>query len=497
MRAAVAILALAGCLSSSGVPLGLRSAMWGMDATEVEPSPPPPLPTLYIVTFSANGGKVGEARRQVEKGAALGELPTPTRKGYAFKGWWTAKSGGAKIKATTKVTKSVTYYARWAANKYTIKFHKNGGKGKMKSLSATYDKSVKLTANAFKRSKHTFLGWAKTKSGEVAYKNKASVKNLTATNGKVVTLYAVWKPYSYTVKFNANGGKGAATKQTVICGAKTRLAKNVFKREGFVFAGWATTKGGPVVYKNKANVKDLAKKGKSVTLYAVWKPEAWAVGTFSGEAKVRGKAATATLTVSSLGKISGKFVSTKDKKTYSFSVDEFDGFSKGALRVSAPVKYGSTTYTLDIAVGRLESDDGSGVGGTIAALEISAGGNVYAGAQISAWKPAKWAVGTFDGDAEVRGKEATATLFVSAAGELSGEFVMAKDGKTYPFTIAGFGEYSDGAFRATSPVKYGSTTYKLDIAVLRYASGGGAFAEIEISAGGKVYASAEIPKFEW
>ena len=74
-----------------------------------------------------------------------------------------------------------------------ITFNANGGKGSMKTLSATYDKYVKLTDNAFKRTGYKFSGWAKSKSGKVAYKNKAKVKNLTATNGKTVTLYAVWK----------------------------------------------------------------------------------------------------------------------------------------------------------------------------------------------------------------------------------------------------------------------------------------------------------------
>ena len=50
-----------------------------------------------------------------------------------------------------------------------------------------------LRANAFKRTSYKFKGWAKTKKGKVAYKNKAKVKNLTDKNGKTVTLYAVWK----------------------------------------------------------------------------------------------------------------------------------------------------------------------------------------------------------------------------------------------------------------------------------------------------------------
>lgn len=44
-------------------------------------------------------------------------LPTPTRSGYKFAGWYTAKTGGTKItssKATT--TSAITLYAHWDCN---------------------------------------------------------------------------------------------------------------------------------------------------------------------------------------------------------------------------------------------------------------------------------------------------------------------------------------------------------------------------------------------
>ena len=161
--------------------------------TAEEPSPVDEPVTTYTVKFNANGGSVSPTSRKVASGTAVGSLPKATRKGYTLKGWYTKKSGGTKIKSTTKVKKSITYYAQWTANKYKIKFDKNGGKGTMKTLSATYGKSVTLTSNAFKKSKYKFTGWAKKKGGKVSYKNKAKVKNLTSKSGKTVTLYAVWK----------------------------------------------------------------------------------------------------------------------------------------------------------------------------------------------------------------------------------------------------------------------------------------------------------------
>ncbi|MBR4654923.1 MAG: SUMF1/EgtB/PvdO family nonheme iron enzyme [Kiritimatiellae bacterium] len=69
----------------------------------------------YTVTFNANGG-CGGTTRSVASGSAVGTLPTPTRSGYTFDGWWTAASGGTKISTSTKVTGNVTYYAHWNAS---------------------------------------------------------------------------------------------------------------------------------------------------------------------------------------------------------------------------------------------------------------------------------------------------------------------------------------------------------------------------------------------
>ena len=70
-----------------------------------------------------------------------------------------------------------------AAKKYTIKFDGNGAtSGKMSSMkSCNYGKSYKLKANAFKCKGYTFAGWnTKADGSGKAYKNKASVKNLTS-----------------------------------------------------------------------------------------------------------------------------------------------------------------------------------------------------------------------------------------------------------------------------------------------------------------------------
>jgi len=341
---------------SVGVPLSVDDILKLLDSISSSGSAST---TKYTVTFDANGGKASESRRTVKKNAKIGTLPSATRTGYKLKGWYTSSSGGTKIKASTKVTSTATYYARWTANKYTIKFNKNGGTGSMASISATYGKNVTLTANAFKRTNYSFLGWSTSKTAATAtYSNKQTVKNLTSTDGGTVTLYAVWKAKAsggsggktYTVVFNANGGDGSMKSQKVSCGVSTALTKNSFSRDCYKFAGWAVTKGGSVAYKNKASVKDLAKSGQSVTLYAVWYPASWAVGTFEDYGEIGGNEAEVTLTVSSTGKISGKFVRLRDNTSYSFKADGFDNAFEGALYATTTLKYGSKKVKVYISI---------------------------------------------------------------------------------------------------------------------------------------------------
>ena len=70
------------------------------------------------------------------------------------------------------------------------------------------------------------------------------------------------------VTFKANGGTGSDYTQTVTYNTATALTDNTFSRDGYTFAGWATSSGGSVVYTNGANVTLTA----HTDLYAVWYP---------------------------------------------------------------------------------------------------------------------------------------------------------------------------------------------------------------------------------
>ena len=72
----------------------------------------------YKVTYNANGGSVSPTSENVDVEGSV-TLPTPSRSGYSFNGWYTASSGGDKIGnagAPYIPTANITLYAQWQRN---------------------------------------------------------------------------------------------------------------------------------------------------------------------------------------------------------------------------------------------------------------------------------------------------------------------------------------------------------------------------------------------
>ena len=153
----------------------------------------------YTVTFNPNGenATVTPTSKTVTYDSTYGDLPTPSRTGYTFAGWYTAASGGSVVTATTKYTTAdnTTIFAHWTANGYTVVFNKNNtnATGTMANQSFNYDEQKALTQNGFTYIGYNFTGWATSATGAKVYNDKQSVKNLASTNNATVNLYAVWE----------------------------------------------------------------------------------------------------------------------------------------------------------------------------------------------------------------------------------------------------------------------------------------------------------------
>ena len=73
-----------------------------------------------LVTYDANGGTVSTNSFTAIVGETYGSATTleiPIKDGYKFSGWYTAKTGGTRVKSSTVVTneEAHTLYAHWSA----------------------------------------------------------------------------------------------------------------------------------------------------------------------------------------------------------------------------------------------------------------------------------------------------------------------------------------------------------------------------------------------
>jgi len=255
------------------------------------------------VTFDANGGTCSTSSKKLRTGETYGTLPTPTRTGYTFTGWYT--SGGSKITSTTTVTTTSnhTLTARWTAKQVVVTYNANGGTCSTASKTVTYDSTYGTLASPT-RTGYKFLGWYTSKTDGT---NITSSTKVTKTSNH--TLYAHWEALTYTLTFNANGGSVTPSSMKVtydsVYGTLPRPT-----RTNYIFSGWYTSSsGGTKITSTKKNTT-----AANMTVYAHWEQKIVItqkpvkVTAFSGE--------TATFSVTATGyQLSYKWKYSKDDGT--------------------------------------------------------------------------------------------------------------------------------------------------------------------------------------
>ena len=217
-------------------------------------------PVLYTVTFNSNEGTSVESQN-VNAGEKLTEpTPAPTKEGFTFDGWYEDSTFSNKFDFNTPITDSMTLYAKWTENKYTLTFDANGGSGTMAPI-ANLTGEYTLPANEFiAPSGKQFKGWSLTADGAI-------VTKVDMTENR--TVYAIWEPIpvtTYTVSFNANGGSGTMADVTGVTSSYTLPANGFTAPAGQQFKGWATSASGAVITGTSITVS------ADITLYAIWEP---------------------------------------------------------------------------------------------------------------------------------------------------------------------------------------------------------------------------------
>lgn len=189
-----------------------------------------------VATFNGNGGSDGQSIAR-DKGEALGTLPTSTRAGYKFEGWYTEQSGGTKITESTLMpTSNVTYYAHWTLVNYTITYNLNGGS--MSEEKTSYNiETADYTLPTPTRNAYEFSGWytASDFSG-------TALTQISQGSAGNKTFYAKWTPKTYEITYNLDGSSmsGQKTSYTIETDSFTLPTPT---KTGYTFLGWTGSNG--------------------------------------------------------------------------------------------------------------------------------------------------------------------------------------------------------------------------------------------------------------
>ena len=216
---------------------------------------------IELTKETTNSGNTPMAR-YTEYNTQLGALPTPTRTGYTFDGWYLEKEKQKNqvTESTLTPSQDQILYAKWTANKYTITF--NGNNGKMgndttRTYTATFDSPdySKVEWLDPQRTGYEFVGWYDAATGGNQVYNSAG----TAVNSKYwevsgdsfkykwpnnLTVYAHWSKVTFTITYS-KGTQSEATlspaDNPVTYSIEDRVTTAGISKTGYTFAGWKVT----------------------------------------------------------------------------------------------------------------------------------------------------------------------------------------------------------------------------------------------------------------
>ncbi len=242
-------------------------------------------PESYNVYFSATSATSGQMNPQEINYDSTVNLNQNEfeRTDWHFLDWNTEPAGGGDSyedgASVTNLTekKSITLYAQWEHDYYTVTFDKNDEKaeGEMPDDQIWTNCAFELPLCSYYKPGYSFDSWNTAPDGSgKSFADGEALENEVAI-GETLKLYAQWKPNKYTVTYDANSGSGTMDDQTFTYDQSGTLNPNKFVNPHYTFSGWNTrADGSGDMYQDTAKVKNLTiYPGDTVTLYAQWTKE--------------------------------------------------------------------------------------------------------------------------------------------------------------------------------------------------------------------------------
>lgn len=140
--------------------------------------------TITISFIPAGGSDPSPNYKTVSYGAQYGALPTTTREGYTFTGWFDSFGNMIIASSIVRQTGPHQLFAHWSTNPIIVTFNGNGGTPSEASRSISYGDPYGPLPTATK-SAQFLLGWFTAASGG----DRVSENDYPTSN---ITLYAQW-----------------------------------------------------------------------------------------------------------------------------------------------------------------------------------------------------------------------------------------------------------------------------------------------------------------
>lgn len=216
----------------------------------------------YTVSFDLADGSSEPIKQTYSNGASWTNLPSVSRKGYTFEGWYLNNNMLASG-AVVSLTSDVTVYAKWTPNTYEITFDYAGGVQDKTTGTVTFDTAYGSLPTTERRG-YTFAGWSV--DGKLI--DKDSIAQIAASH----TLVAKWTPIKYTIRYNTSGGEVAST--VVGCEYDKTITISTPTRTGYTFTHWEHN---GTIYNAGDEVINLASTSVELVLVAKWTPNSYKI----------------------------------------------------------------------------------------------------------------------------------------------------------------------------------------------------------------------------
>ena len=223
----------------------------------------------YDITYNANGGSSTPAKQTQVSSVTL---PSVSRTGYTFAGWYNGNTKVGNAGATYTPTENVTLTAHWTVNTYTITYNLNGGTNNSSNKTSYTIETATFSLYNPTRTGYTFEGWY-TNAGLT---NRVTSVAKGSTGNKV--FYAKWKPITYNIRYVLYGGQVAVPLTYQYNIETPTFTLPVPTMSGFDFIGWS---GNNAPNKDKAPNKTYQiQKGTygDIIISANWHPKVSSFG---------------------------------------------------------------------------------------------------------------------------------------------------------------------------------------------------------------------------